>query len=225
MAKGAARNTIVAAESYFGAELFAPAADEKSPIANAYLNAGTIGFFGSTTIAYGSPERNGSADLIALQSASIGRACLEARQKSVRVEKMESPVNLKTLALILLGDPSLQAVRGASEIDELSKFVDLREARRTRRIALAAAGQSAADCSGFPERKSRGDYAKLRKLVRQIARERGLAVGVDAIEVFEVIGRDNYASAMKTRDVRQRVIVATLLEKYAGKTPKEVQLT
>jgi hypothetical protein len=46
-----------------------------------------------------------------------------------------------------------------------------------------------------------------------------------AIEVFEVIGRDNYASAMKTRDVRQRVIVATLLEKYAGKTPKEVQLT
>lgn len=230
--RGASRGTIVAAESCFGAQLFAPAvADGKLPIANAYLNAGAIGFFGSTTIAYGSSERNGGADLMTqyflgevLDNASLGRACLQARQKFVYSQKMESPVNLKTLAqFILLGDPSLQPVRGASEIDELSGYVDVREARRTRRIALAASGKSVEGCSGFPGREIRGGNIKLRKVVHKIARQKGFAVALDAVQAYEVIGRGNYARAMGARE--QGVIVATHREKCAGKTPKGVQFT
>ncbi len=47
--KGAKRNTIVAAECCFGAQLYDPTfADGKWPISNAYLRAGAVGFFGST---------------------------------------------------------------------------------------------------------------------------------------------------------------------------------
>ncbi len=79
--KGARRNTVVSAECCFGAHLFSPKVLGKVPIATAYLNAGAVGFFGSTTTAYGSLQGNGSADLIAqyflidvLSGSSIGRA-------------------------------------------------------------------------------------------------------------------------------------------------------
>jgi hypothetical protein len=121
--KGARRNTVDGAECCFGAQLFAPTQSGEVPIANAYLNAGAIGFFGSTTTSYGSPKGNGSADLMVqyflidvLSGSSIGRACLYARQRFVQSQLMESPVNLKTLAqFLLLGDPSVQPVRGTEE--------------------------------------------------------------------------------------------------------------
>src|SRR5262249_44864861 len=65
VAKGAKRNTLIAAECCFGAQLYDPDwVGGKWPICNAYLDAGAIGFFGSTTIAYGPTEGNGSADLL-----------------------------------------------------------------------------------------------------------------------------------------------------------------
>jgi hypothetical protein len=220
------RGTIVAAECYFGAQLFDPAiAEGKMPMANSYLNAGAIGFFGSTSTSYGSIVGNGTADLITqyflcnvLEGASIGRACLQARQKFVQSQKMENPVNLKTIAqFMLLGDPSLQPVRGEAEADGSLRDVDYREARRARRVALAAFGNAAADCSGFPGRKIAGGKTKLQRLVRKIAVQRGLRVGLDAIEAFEIVGGEDYANEMKRRDVRQHVVVATYRERVSTK--------
>lgn len=234
VAKAARRHTIVAAECCFGAQLFAPdAAHGKLPISNAYLNAGAIAFLGSTTTTYGSPDRNGSADLIAqyflievLDNASSGRACLQARHKFVYSQKMHDPVNLKTLAqFILLGDPSLQPVRGEAETNAFSKHIDTREARRTRRIALAAAGQAAASCSSFPGKKIIDRDTPMHGLVREIARRRGLQVRPDAVDAYEVIGRENYGEEMKARDVKQRVFVATHHETASRKPVKGAPLT
>jgi hypothetical protein len=56
---GAGRNTIVAAECCYGAQLFDPSgAAGKIPISNAYLGAGAVAFFGSSTIAYGPARRS-----------------------------------------------------------------------------------------------------------------------------------------------------------------------
>jgi hypothetical protein len=123
------------------------------------------------------PEASNLGALIAsalnvLKNASLGRACLQARQQFVFFQKMENPVNLKTLAqFILLGDPSLQPVRGDPPAEDFSKLVDFREARRTRRVALGAAGKAAAGCSGFPGRRLTGKKTKLHKLVRRIGQQ------------------------------------------------------
>lgn len=227
------RGTVAVAECCFGAQLFSPAPGGKLPIANAYLNAGAIAFFGSTNAAYGSRDRNGCADLIAryflvdvLEGASIGRACLQARQQFVRSQKMEDPVNLKTLAqFILLGDPSLQAVRSEGEPESISENVDPREARQTRRVALAASGESAVDCSGFPGRKIAGGRTRLRLKVRDIAVERGFKISLSAVEGYEIVGRQHYASEMKVRRSKQSVFVAVHREVIKERKPKGVPRT
>jgi len=211
------RNTIVVAECCYGAHLFKPSASSKLPIATAYLNAGAIAFLGSTNIAYGSPDGNATADLIAqyflinvLDAKSVGRGLLQARLQFVRTQKMANPVNLKTLAqFLLLGDPSLQPVRGRAELVELHKYVDHRESRRTRRVALAAAGDAAASSSGFPGQKLVSNKTKLHRLVRRIAVERGFEIGADAVEARQVVGRYSYANEMKDRNVEQNVFIVT----------------
>ncbi len=179
-------------------------------------------------------DGNGSADLIAqyflidvLGSTSIGRACLQARQKFVYSQKMENPVNLKTLAqFILLGDPSLQPVRDDAQADAFSKYVDFREARGTRRVALGAAGKAAAGCSGFPGRKIISRNTKLHKLTLKMARQRGFKIDLRAVEAYEIKGHENYATEMKARDVKQRVYVATHREQTSKKkVVKGVPLT
>ncbi len=226
VARSVRRHTIVAAECCYGARLFAAsAAHGKLPIANAYLNAGAIAFFGSTNIAYGSLDGNAGADLIVqyflvdvLESTSVGRACLQARQKFVRTQMMENPVNLKTLAqFVLLGDPSLQPVRSGEEQDEgFLQYVDVRnarlmrqEARLMRRVALAAAGEAAVSCSGFPGRKAVDGKTRLRRLVRKIAHARGFRASADAAEAYLIVGRGNLADAMEARRVKQTVFVVT----------------
>ena len=109
--------TIVAAECCYGAQLYDPGSGEQG-IALTYLEDGAAGVFGSTTIAYGPSEGNGSADLICqffvqqvLNASSLGRAALEARQKFAGSRTHLDPFDLKTLAqFYLLGDPSAQPV-------------------------------------------------------------------------------------------------------------------
>ena len=193
VAAKASPGTIVAAECCYGAQLFAPvSARGKLPIANAYLNAGAIAFFGSTTVAYGSLEGNGTADLITqyflidvLMGASIGRSCLQARQRFVSSQKMENPVNLKTLAqFILLGDPSLHPIRDVGKADISSEHVDPREARSTRRVALVASGKAALGCSGFPDKKITDRKAKLHRLARKFATQQRFKAGPDALQLM-----------------------------------------
>jgi peptidase C25-like protein len=122
IAKIVARGTVVAAECCYGAELYDPRAATAQGIGVTYLEGGAIGFVGSTTIAYGPDDSNAQADILCryfLESsrngATLGRALLEARQRYVADTSSMSPVDLKTLAqFLLLGDPSLRAVKGAA---------------------------------------------------------------------------------------------------------------
>ena len=214
---GAKRNTMIAAECCYGAQLFDPEqAGNVLPISNSYLDAGAIAFFGSTTIAYGPAEGNGSADLLtqyfminALSGSSLGRACLQARQKFVQGQKMEDPVNVKTLAqFILLADPSLQPCRDVGpEAEADAKVVDFSAARKTRRVALAAAGLAAADCSGFPGKKVLRPSRTLHNLVRKLARKRGFRARIQDISSFHVVGGALYRSEMKARGVEEKVVL------------------
>ncbi len=232
--KGARRNTVIAAECCYGAQLFDPAAASgKWPVSNAYFGVGAVAFFGSTTIAYGPSEGNSSADLITqyfminvLAKASVGRACAQARQRFVLTQKMEDPVNLKTLGqFILLGDPSLQPVRDNSSDTKLSAgYVDYRQARVTRRVALAAAGHSAVSASGFPNIRAAPGKTRLHRLIHKAARKRGFPTSLDGVRGYEVVGRDYYADAMKSRKVRQKVFVVTHREKPSRNSAPGVPL-
>ena len=113
------KGTVMAAECCYGAQLYDPAeADGQKGIALTYLDQGASAVFGSTTIAYGPSEGNGSADLITqfflqqvLAGASLGRAVLEARLQFAGQRTHLDPFDLKTLAqFYLLGDPSHQPV-------------------------------------------------------------------------------------------------------------------
>ena len=111
--------TILAAECCYGAELFDPSRNNgQAGIAYTYLGEGAYGVFGSTTIAYGPSEGNGSADLICqyflhsvMHGSSMGRAALEARHQFAGQFSHLDPTDMKTLAqFYLLGDPSIHAV-------------------------------------------------------------------------------------------------------------------
>lgn len=228
VAKGAKRNALVAAECCYGAQLYDPVqAQGKWPISNAYLGAGAVGFFGSTTIAYGPEEGNGAADLLtqyflidALAGASLGRACLQARQKFVLGEKMEDPVNLKTLAqFILLGDPSLQPCR-AEDKAAAPEAVEPTAARKTRRIALVAAGKAAADSSGYPGKPLARAPKKLHELVVKLARRRGFRARPDNVAAFQVVGGGNYGAEMKARGVEQKVLMVVEHVRPRGRAAK-----
>jgi hypothetical protein len=230
VAKGARRNTIVAAECCYGSQLFDPAmTDGQWPIANSYLGAGAIAFLGSSTIAYGpSGAGNEYADLLTqfflvdvLRGASIGRAFLQARQKFVLSQKMEDPVNVKTLAqFILLGDPSLHPCRAeGADARAIAEGVDKTAARATRRIFLKAAGQNAADSSGFPGKMLARRQTGLHQQVLKIARKRGFRGKQQGIDSFDVVGGADYGRELKARGVTQKVIM--LVEHDRSKLPSK----
>ena len=118
LARKIKRGTIVAAECCYGAQLFAPSEPDLMGICNRYLSMGAYAFFGSSTIAYGPSEGNGSADWVCqffiervLNGASTGRAALEARIGFIWFATSLDPVDLKTLAQFnLMGDPSITAI-------------------------------------------------------------------------------------------------------------------
>jgi hypothetical protein len=238
VAKGASGNTIVAAECCYGAQLYDPTlANGQWPIVNAYLGAGTVGFLGSTNTAYGPEEGNGAADLLtqffvidAIGGASLGRACLQARQKFVLGQKMEDPINLKTIAqFILLADPSLQICdNDRPDSKAVAAVIDHSAARATRRVALTAAGKAAADSSGFPGKKVDRMPKNLHDLVRKIARQKGFRANGN-MEAFHVVGGEDYGKEMKARGVEQKVIVVIEHKeqprKLAGKRSRPVPQT
>lgn len=112
--------TVASVECCYGAQLYdpAPVPNRQIGIGNTYMANRAYAFFGSTTIAYGPPNGNGSADLLCqyflqriLGGASLGRAALEARQQFAQGADPLPPMDLKTLAQMnLLGDPSIHPV-------------------------------------------------------------------------------------------------------------------
>ncbi len=182
--------TVIAAECCYGAQLYDPAdAGGQMGIALSYLSDGAWGFFGSTTIAYGPSEGNGSADLICqyflqrvLAGASLGRAALEARQKFASERTHLDPYDLKTLAqFYLLGDPSLQVVGFASHaLAKTRAFkaafakVQDRGVRGLRRERLAREGLNLGRSLPLLRDSSQGAAAAVEKVLRAMARESGL---------------------------------------------------
>jgi hypothetical protein len=153
--------TVAAAECCYGAQLYDPQPVSGVPgLCNTYLAGGAFGFFGSSTIAYGPAEGNGSADLLCqyflrhvLEGASLGRAVLEARQDFVENVTVVDPADLKTLAQFdLMGDPSVHPVLPASDeepvaVDDRQKGLEpsalrILKGRTGRRARLADRGHA-----------------------------------------------------------------------------------
>jgi Peptidase family C25 len=194
--KRISQGTIVAAECCYGAELYDPAAvaDQQIGICNTYLANGAYGFWGSTTIAYGPSEGNGSADLIAqffvqrvIAGASLGRAALEARQQFAQSSATLSPEDEKTLSqYILLGDPSIQPVpipaphpvlemkgkiKGVASASEM-----IAESRAARRRRLLVRGIQIAASQAFATRRTKRKLTgTLDAAMRKFAREANIS--------------------------------------------------
>jgi hypothetical protein len=186
--------TVASVECCYGAQLYDPSVltHPQIGIANTYLANRAYGFFGSTTIAYGPADGNGSADLLCqyflqriLAGASLGRAALEARQQFAQNVASLDPIDLKTLAQMnLLGDPSIQpvakttphvvqsakAMRGVSQ-DTANAVV----ARSERRRQLFARGLSIAETQSVAHPEEGAEPgAAVRRAMRRLARELGL---------------------------------------------------
>jgi hypothetical protein len=147
---------VATAECCYGAEIYDPALAGDMGLCCRYLSEGAYGFFGSTNIAYGPAASNANADLIAqyflheiaANGASIGRACLAARQRFVQAAgPILSNADLKTLGqFLLLGDPSLhpavppQPATAAAAAAVLGPQVEAQNQRTARRLDLAAKG-------------------------------------------------------------------------------------
>ena len=70
-----------------------------------------------------------------------------------------------------------------------------------------AAGQSAADCSGFPGKKILKPSWTLHELVRKLARRHGFRARKQDISSFHVIGGPRYGAALKARGVKEKVVL------------------
>jgi hypothetical protein len=144
--------TVAAVECCYGAELYeALTLGVDLPICQRYLEQGAYGYLGSTTIAYGPADFNGSADLICqnfllnvLGGASLGRAVLMARQQYVADVGQMDPIDLKTLSqFYLLGDPSIHPVLKPKGISVKGIVAEESEqfSRAERRVKLQATGE------------------------------------------------------------------------------------
>jgi hypothetical protein len=183
--------TVVAAECCYGAELYDVRETEGEPgICNTYLYHGAYGFFGSSTVAYGPPDGNGSADLLCqyflervLRGASIGRATLEARQQFARAASVLDPVDLKTLAQFsLMGDPSVHPIGRAPNALVKSRawtrtFSDRdggTQGRRSRREWIVRYALAAEEVIGATRRRrDQQPPAKTKDTLARAAREAG----------------------------------------------------
>jgi hypothetical protein len=208
------RNTVIAAECCYGASLYNPA-DEKSrrqPIANSYFDRGAIAFFGSTNTAYGDAARLSAADYLTqyfllnvLAGASLGRACLEARQFFVNDKDFDNFCKKTIAQFILLGDPSLHpCLEDDAADDQLKQMADQKTARRIRRMELAALGKSAGEAAAFGGRKGRKPSGNLARQAKTIARK--LGVRPNNIESYDVSGGPLYRGAMRSQKFQPRMI-------------------
>jgi hypothetical protein len=140
--------TVAAMECCYGGELYDPQllASKQQGICNTYLAGKAYGYFGSSTIAYGPAEGNGSADLLCryflqrvLAGASLGRAALEARQEFAQAGPDLDPIDVKTLAQFsLLGDPSIHPIAAPTPQTIITKGTLLRASAAKAMPAMAA---------------------------------------------------------------------------------------
>ena len=181
--------TVASAECCYGAELYnSIILGLDMPICQSYLRQGAYGYFGSTTIAYGPADSNGSADLICqyflrsiLEGASIGEAALLARQQFVTKAQQMDPMDLKTLAqFCVYGDPSIHPVL-KPEAKTKSMVASTAQTARFRRSETRAKLKQTGDflkatkpTASKPEPRRR-IAAKAKSTLARIAAEGGLS--------------------------------------------------
>lgn len=186
---------VAAVECCYGAELYdSVTLGIDLPICQSYLRQGAYGYLGSTTIAYGPEDDNGSADLICqyfllnvLDGASIGRAALLARQQFVEHAAQMDPFDLKTLAqFCLLGDPSVHPV-AAPNAGHIPKGVATAEAERffraERRAKLRLTGAFLTDTK--PTASKRVKTGKLSSTTRTALANIAKLAGLGAKQSFK----------------------------------------
>jgi hypothetical protein len=215
--------TVAAVECCYGAELYDSVTLSKDkPICQSYLEQGAYGYFGSTTIAYGPADSNGSADLICqyflsqiLNGASLGRAALLARQEYLGNASQIDAVDLKTIAqFYLLGDPSLQPITKPRPTD-IPSGIDHADAERfiraERREKMKQMGEFLSKTKPTASKKAPvGDLSDTAKsAISNIVKKAGLpdnvkitAFDIDIPEGIERVG------GIKPITVPSRYIVA-----------------
>ena len=213
--------TVASVECCYGAQLYDfVKLSRPLPICQRYLIQGAYGYFGSSTIAYGPSEGNGSADLITqffllavLDGASLGRAALLARQQFVHQTTELDPVDLKTLGQFsLLGDPSIHPAETASATN-VPAGVDGHEAsrlaRRARRAKLRADGQFLSEFKPTASRKSKARRsASIHKTLAGIARKAGVGTAKEFAAYDVAVPKKARALHGKDSPVASRYYVA-----------------
>jgi hypothetical protein len=225
------RGTVVAAECCYGAELYdSVTLSLPLPISQQYLLQGACAFFGSSTIAYGPPEGNGSADYITqyfllqvLSGASLGRAALVARQQFVQQTGELDPMDFKTLAQFnLLGDPSLHPaiVPSATGIpkgmDDESARRSIRKLRRAKLQDTALFIEVTKPTATRPSKSARRS-ATVKRALSNIARSVGRRDG-HGFTAFDVsVPAGTGARAAKTAGVATRYYVDVFRRKGSSR--------
>ena len=147
--------TLAAAMCCYGAQVYAPTDPAAQPfgalpLSMAYLQAGAVGFVGSTMIAWVGQEQMMCADWIvasylkkSLEGASLGRSLLEAKQDYLQylASQGQAPdtADEKTMIeFMLLGDPSLQPVTLAANVPAAKPGKVAAKAQKTAHAAQAA---------------------------------------------------------------------------------------
>lgn len=224
--------TVAAVECCYGAELYdSITLGIDLPICQNYLRQGAYGYFGSTTIAYGPANDNGSADLIcqyfllAIQEgASIGRAALTARQRFAENAAQLDPMDLKTLAqYCLLGDPSVTPI--AAPAPAVPKGVAPADAHRffcaERRAKLRLTGKFLQQTKATASRRSVGARipARVKASLSGIAKLAGLRTD-HAFVAFDVKAgrRSDTVAKAATLPVRYHVAIG----RPAGSTANNI---
>jgi hypothetical protein len=216
------RGTVAAVECCYGAELYnSVTLSLPLPICQRYLIEGAYGYFGSSTIAYGPAEGNGTADLITqyfllaiLDGASLGRAALLARQRFVQQTAELDPMDLKTLGQFnLLGDPSVHPALIASATN-VPKGIDAEQSsrveRRARRVQMRAEGELLKKTKPTASRKTTKarKSSVVRKALANIAREAGIGKRKEFMAFDVTIPRRRRSRGSKAAPTASRYYVA-----------------
>ncbi|HKQ26185.1 MAG TPA: hypothetical protein VJT81_17185 [Burkholderiales bacterium] len=203
--------TVASIECCYGAELYdSVTLSLPIPICQRYLEQGSYGYFGSSTIAYGPADSNGAADLITqyflaamLEGASLGRAALMARQRFIEEVAELDPVDLKTLAQFnLLGDPSVHPARvvTATDTPKSADREDIRRLqRRERRLKLRVQGRYLEQTKPTAARREKGvrKSVRVRTALTRIAKRAGIG-GKREFVAYRV----NRPAANRVRDTK-----------------------
>jgi hypothetical protein len=216
------RGTVAAVECCYGAQMYdSVTLSLPLPICQRYLIEGAYGYFGSSTIAYGPAEGNGTADLITqyfllavLSGASLGRAALLARQRFIQQTAELDPMDLKTLGQFnLLGDPSVHPAKITSATN-VPKGIDTEQSsrleRRARRTKMRAEGELLQRTKPTASRKTTKARKSptVRRALANIAREAGIGKrkGFTAFNV--TIPQEGRSRASKAAPMASRYYIA-----------------